>query len=230
MKTEEKPHYVGHRERLRERFRRAGSKGLHDYELLELLLTYAIPRRDVKLLAKDLIKRFGSLSGVLDAGQKELEETTGLTATSVTLMSLVKELGGEYLTEKMQHKDLLSSPEVVVDFARMKLSGLPNEALMVIYLNVKNEVIDYETLHEGTLDRVAIYPRRVIEAALSHHAAGLFLVHNHPSGHLEPSGDDQRLTRALVEATRLVDIQVLDHIIVGRDGYFSFREENLLNV
>jgi DNA repair protein RadC len=230
MKAKEKPHYIGHRERLREKFRRAGGKGLHDYELLELLLTYAIPRRDVKPLAKDLIKNFGSLSGVLDAGHQELTEMAGLTATAATLITLVRELGEEYLAERMKHKDLLSSPQAVVDFARMKLSGLPNEVLMVIYLNVKNEVIDYETLHEGTLDRVAIYPRRVIEAALSHHhAAGLFLIHNHPSGHPEPSGDDQRLTQALVEAARVVDIQVLDHIIVGRGGYFSFREENLLN-
>lgn len=229
MKAKEKPHYIGHRERLREKFRRAGSKGLHDYELLELLLTYAIPRKDVKPLAKDLIKHFGSFSGVLDAGQQELEKVASLTPTSATLIRLVKELGGAYLAERMEHKDLLSSPQAVVDFARMKLSGLPNEALIVIYLNVKNEIIDYETLHEGTLDRVTIYPRRVIEAALSHHAAGLFLVHNHPSGHPEPSGDDQSLTRALVEAARVVDIQVLDHIIVGRDGYFSFREESLLN-
>jgi len=224
MSAEDKPHYIGHRERLRERFRRAGAAGLHDYELLELLLTYVIPRKDVKPLAKKLIKRFGSLSGVLDAAQQELE-SEGLSSTTATLIRLVKELGGSYLAERMKHKDLLSSPQAVMDFARLRLAGLPHEALMVIYLNAKNEVIDYETLHEGTVDRVIIYPRRVIEAALAHHAAGLILVHNHPSGYPEPSEDDKRLTQAIVEAVRTVDIQVIDHIIVGRDGYYSFREE-----
>lgn len=219
-----KPHYLGHRERLRERFRRAGAEGLHDYELLELLLTYAIPRKDVKPLAKKLIEKFGSLSGVLDAGQRELQ-SEGLSSTTATLIGLVKELGGAYLGERMKRKDLLSSPQAVVDFARAKLSGVPHEALMVIYLNVKNEVIDHEIIHEGTVDRVIIYPRRIIEAALAHHAAGLILVHNHPSGHPQPSGEDKRLTRAVTEAARTVDIQIVDHIIVGRDGYHSFREE-----
>ncbi|MFQ6090170.1 MAG: DNA repair protein RadC [Candidatus Bipolaricaulia bacterium] len=225
MKPKDKPHYIGHRERLRERFRQAGAEGLHDYELLELLLSYAIPRKDVKPLAKRLIERFGGLSGVLDAEQRELEEDAGLSSTTATLIHLVKELHGAYLAEQMEHRDLLSSPQAVVDFARVKLAGLPREALMVIYLNIKNEVIDHEVLHEGTVDRVTVYPRRIVEAALAHHAAGLILVHNHPSGHPEPSEDDRLLTRSVAAAARTVDIHLLDHIIVGRDGYFSFREE-----
>jgi DNA repair protein RadC len=225
----EKPHYLEHRKRLRERFQRAEAKGLHDYELLELLLTYAIPRRDVKPIAKDLLKRFGSLSGVLDAERQELEAVPDVGPISATLIRLVKELAGAYLAEKMKHKDLLSSPQAVVDFARVKLSGLPREALMVIYLNIKNEALDYETLHEGTVDRVTVYPRRIIEAALSHHAAGLILVHNHPSGYPEPSGEDKRLTRAIAEAARTIDLHVIDHIIVGRDSYYSFREERGLD-
>jgi len=224
---EDKPHYLGHRERLRERFRRVGAEGLHDYELLELLLTYAIPQRDVKPVAKELIRRFGGLSGVLDAEQRELEEVPGLGPRSATLIRLVKGLHGAYLAERMEHRDLLSSPGAAVDFARVKLAGLPHEALMVIYLNIKNEVIDHEVLHEGTVDRVVVYPRRIVEGALAHHAAGLILVHNHPSGDPEPSEDDRRLTRAVAAATRTVEVRLLDHIIVGRDGYFSFREEGL---
>jgi DNA repair protein RadC len=227
--VKDKPNYIGHRKRLRKRFQRAGPEGLHDYELLELLLTYAISQRDVKPIAKELIKRFGSFCGVLDAGQQELEEVPDLGPISVTLIRLVKELGGAYLAEKMEQKDLLSSPQAVVDFARVKLSGLPYEALMVIYLNIKNEVIDHEILHEGTVDRVIIYPRRILEAALAHHAASLILVHNHPSGYPEPSGEDKRLTGAITEAVRTVDIRVVDHIIVGREGHFSFREERCLN-
>lgn len=224
----EKPHYLKHRKRLRERFKKAGAKGLHDYELLELLLTYAIPRKDVKPTAKDLLKRFGSLSGVLDASQKELEAVEGLGSISATLIRLVKEICSAYLSDRMKRKDVLSSPQAVVDFARAKLGGLPHEAFMVVYLNTKNEVIEHEIVHEGTIDRAVIYPRRIIEAALAHHAAGLILVHNHPSGHPEPSEEDKRLTRAIADAARPMDIKVIDHLIVGKDDYFSFREKHLL--
>ncbi|MBI2877384.1 MAG: DNA repair protein RadC [Candidatus Tectomicrobia bacterium] len=224
----DEPHYLEHRRRLRERFQKASADGLHDYELLELLLTYAIPRKDIKPIAKDLLKRFGGLSGVLDASQKELEAVPGLGSISATLIRLVKELCGAYLAERMKQRDVLSSPQAVADFARLKLAGLPHEAFMVIHLNAKNEVIEHEIIHEGTIGRALIYPRRVIEAALAHHAAGLILVHNHPSGHPEPSEEDQRLTRTIAEATRTVDVRVVDHIIIGKDGYFSFEEEHLL--
>jgi DNA repair protein RadC len=224
----DKPHYWGHRERLREKFQKAGAEGLHDYELLELLLTYAIPRKDVKEPAKMLIQRFGGLAGVLDANPKELEEIKGLGRNSATLIRLVKDLCGAYLAEQMRHKDVLSSSQAVVDFARVKLASLPHEAFMVIYLNTKNEVIEHEIIHEGTVDRAVVYPRKIIESALTHHAVGLILVHNHPSGHPEPSEEDKRLTRAVIEAARTVDIRVLDHIVVGRDSYVSFSEYRLL--
>jgi len=224
-----KPHYLEHRKRLRERFQKAGSEGLHDYELLELLLTYAIPRKDVKPLAKDLIQRFGGLSGVLDASQRELEEVPDMGPISATLIRLVKELFGAYLAERMTHRDLLTSPQAAVEFARVKLAGYPHEAFMVLYLNAKNEVIEYEIVHEGTVDRAVVYPRRIIESALMHHAAGLILVHNHPSGHPEPSEEDKRLTRTVAEAARTMDIRVVDHVVVGKGDYVSFVEEGLLS-
>jgi len=224
----DKPHYIGHRKRLRERFRKAGAQGMHDYELLELLLTYAIPRRDVKPIAKKLIERFKGITGVMNASQEELESVEGMGPISATLIRLVKELFGLYMAERMEGRDLLASPQAVVDFARVKLAGLSHEAFMVIYLNTKNEVIEYEVVDEGTVDRAIIYPRRIIESALSHHASGLILVHNHPSGYPEPSEDDRRLTRSIYEVAHTIDIRVLDHIIVGRNGYFSFREGGLL--
>lgn len=225
----DKPDYLEHRKRLREKFQRAEARGFHDYELLELLLTYAIPRKDVKPIAKDLISRFGGISGVLDADLKKLEEVPGLGPASATLIGLIKELCVTYLEDRMKReKDVLSSPQSVVDFAHMKLSGLSHEAFMIIYLNVKNAVLDYDVMHEGTVDRVVVYPRRIIESALSKHAAGLILVHNHPSGHPEPSEEDKRLTRAVSDATRALDIRVLDHIVVGKDGYYSFMENYLL--
>jgi DNA repair protein RadC len=224
----EKPHYLQHRKRLRERFQKSGSEGMHDYELLELLLTYAVPRRDVKPVAKKLVDRFGGISGVLDAGQKDLEQVFGVGSISATLIRLVKELCTSYLSERMKKRDALSSPKLVADFARLKLSGLPHEAFMVVYLNVKNEILDHKVLIEGTVDSVAIYPRKIIEAALSNHATGLILVHNHPSGHPEPSEEDKKITRDIIEAARTLDIRVLDHIVVGKDGYFSFLENRLL--
>lgn len=111
----------------------------------------------------------------------------------------------------------------------MKLAGLPHEAFMVIYLNTKNEVIQYEIVHEGTVDRAVVYPRRIIEGALSHHASGLVLIHNHPNGHHKPSEEDKHLTRNIAEAGRIVDLRILDHIVVAKDGYFSFLENHLLS-
>jgi DNA repair protein RadC len=224
------PHYINHRKRLRERFQKTGADGMHDYELLELLLTFSIPRRDVKPVAKKLISKFGSLPGVLDADQKELESINGVGSMSATLIRLVKELYTTYLAEKMKERDVLSSPDTVINFSRVKLSGLPNEAFMVIYINVKNEVIDYTLLQEGTLDNVAVYPRRIIESALSHHASGVILVHNHPSGNPAPSKEDKLLTKEITDAAFALDIRVLDHLIVGKDGYFSFMENSLLTI
>jgi DNA repair protein RadC len=222
------PHYLDHRKRLRERFRKSGVDGLHNYELVELLLTYAIPRKDLKPLAKDLVKRFEGFSGVFDASIEELEAEAGLGLRSATLIHLVKEILGAYLAEQLERREALSSPQAVIDFARVKLAGLPHEAFMVIYLNVKNEVLRHEVLHEGTVDRAVVYPRRIVEAALANHAAGLILVHNHPSGDPDPSSDDKRLTRSIAEAARTVDIRVIDHVIVGKSGYYSFNENRIL--
>lgn len=223
-----KPDYVDHRKRLRERFLKAGAEAFHEYESLELLLTYAIPRLDVKPVAKALMKRFGSLNGVLDATQEELVAIRGLGPQSAILIRLVKELFAAYLGERMAGKDVLSSPGAVVDFARVKLAGLPHEAFMVIYVNVKNRVIDYEVLQQGTVDRAIIYPREIIKAAIMHKAAGVILSHNHPSGDPEPSREDKHLTRSVIEAARTIDLRVIDHLIVGKNGYFSFQETRIL--
>jgi DNA repair protein RadC len=220
--------YIGHRKRLRERFRRGGIEGLHDYEVLELLLTYAVPRRDVKPIAKRLIESFGSLAGVLDAGPERVEQVGQVGPSSSTLLRLVKETCEAYLAERMERTDVLSSPRVVQEFARLRLAGLPHEAFMVIYLNAKNRVLSHHIMQEGTVTQAAVYPRRIVEEALARHAAGVIVVHNHPSGEVDPSAEDRLLTRSLQEATRALDIRILDHLIVGREGYFSFAESGLL--
>jgi DNA repair protein RadC len=224
---EEKPDHLEHRKRLRERFRKGRGEGIHDYELLELLLTYAIPRRDVKPYAKNLIRHFGTLGGVLDAGPEELEEVLHIGPISSTLIRLVKKLNEAYFAEKMMTRDALSSPQAVLDFARVKMAGLPHEAFMVIFLKTKNKVLDYNVIQEGTVDRAVIYPRRIVEEAIGRHAASVILVHNHPSGHSEPSPEDRELTRSIVEAARTIDLRVLDHVIVGKEGHFSFVENHI---
>ncbi len=225
---DDKPDHLGHRKRLRNRFQKGGGDGLQDYELLELLLTYAIPRKDVKPYAKALIKRFGSLAGVLDASQKDLEEVAKIGPISSTLIRLVKEICAAYLAEKIKGREVLSSPQAVLDFARMKLTGLPHEAFMVIFLDSKNRVLDHKIMQEGTVDRAVIYPRRIVEEALARRAAGIIFVHNHPSGDAQPSPEDKNLTRSLVEAARTIDLRVLDHLIVGKEGYCSFVESRLM--
>ena len=229
MSTARKPHYIGHRKRLQKRFLQGGADAFLDYELIEFLLAYAIPRKEIKPIAKSLEAQFGSLAGVLDASQRELEAIPGIGTYSAVLIRLTKELSGRYLAEKMKKRDLLASPEAVVDFARVALAGLPHENFMVIYLNIKNEVIGHEIVHEGTVDRAVIYPRRIIESALACHAAGVILLHNHPSGHPEPSAEDESITRAIAEAARTVDIHVLDHIVIGKGRYFSLREKGTLD-
>jgi len=227
-KLKGEPHYIGHRRRLREKFDSVGLAAFHDYELLEMLLTYAVPRRDVKPIAKNLIGRFGSLAGVFDASKSELEEVDGIGPFSSTLLRLVRELFSAYAEAGAMHRDFLSSPKAVYDFAKVKLGGLPHENFMVVFLNTRNEVIDHEILDRGTVDRAAVFPRKVIESALARHASALVLVHNHPSGHPEPSAEDRSLTRAVADAGRTMEIRVLDHVVVGRRGYFSFAEKNLL--
>lgn len=223
------PSHFGHRQRLRKRFNEAGIKSLSDYEQLELLLTYAVPRKDMKPVCKRLINEFNKISGVLDAEIQELTEIEGVGEASSTLIKLVRELSTVYLEEKTTGVEALLDPKSVVDFARLKIGAAKNETFLVILVNTKNEVIDHEVLDKGTVDNVAIYPRKVVELAIRKHATGVILVHNHPSGHTEPSDVDKEVTKEIVLAARSLDIRVLDHIIVSKKNYFSFLKNGLLD-
>ncbi|OGV39267.1 MAG: hypothetical protein A2020_02245 [Lentisphaerae bacterium GWF2_45_14] len=222
-------HHIGHRARLREKYLKTGSKGFHDYELMELLLTYAIPQRDVKPIAKELFKRFHSFSGIIDAPLLEISKVSGFGKNSSILVKLIKDISAEYLAAQMREQDVLTSPASVTDFARMKLSGHEDESFMVIYLNTKNHVSDYEIIQTGTIDRAIIYPRNLIKKSLASNASGLIIVHNHPSGICDPSDEDKTLTTAVKNAVEAVNIRFLDHLIVGKSGYFSFFENGLLS-
>ena len=218
----------GHRRRLRERFEKNGSNAFAQHELIELLLTYSIPVKDVKPLAKRLLRHFGSLTGVFDADVSELTKIEGMGSTSAILITLIKELKLEYHKEKLTRHEILPTSDDVNSFVKDKLAGKRDEQFMVIYLNAKNRVLEFEINAEGTVDQAAVYPRKIIRKALEHNASGLILAHNHPSGETEPSKGDVSLTNSLKNVCETMNIRLLDHIIVGKLGYFSFHASSLL--
>lgn len=229
MSTDER-HYLGHRQRLRERFQKSGFDGFGDYEVVELLLTLAIPRSDVKQPAKALIARFGNLQGILDAPIEELQAVKGIGAVTPVALKIIKTAATLYLQQSGEGQDSLVDPTRLTDFWRMRIGALQNEVFQVAYLDSGYRLMrdGVETLEEGTVDRASVYPRRVIESALKRGAAALVLAHNHPNGHTTPSEQDKVLTRAIVLAAETVGVKIVDHLIVSVSGTFSFRKAGLL--
>lgn len=227
MEEKVKKSSSGHFKRLRERFLKSGFHGFHDYEVVELLLTLG-SRIDCKESAKAAIKKFGSLKGVLNASSDQLQEIKGLGPKNSFGLKLAREISSLYLKEKAREKPLAGSPRAVFNFLRQALGGLPKEVFQVIYLNNANKIIQAEQLFQGTVDRSAIHPREVIAAALKNNATRLIFAHNHPGGSLRPSIEDKEITVRLKDACSAVGIEVLDHIIVTGDGYFSMREHGLI--
>ena len=225
-----KPHVQGHRQRLRERFIKVGIGGLADYEVVELILTLAIPRSDVKQAAKLLIDRFGNLRGILDAPIEELIKTDGIGSVTPVALKIIRAVATLYLQQSAEGAEILSEPSRLSAFWRMRIGSLPNEVFQVAYLDSAGRLLrgGVETLEEGTIDRAAVYPRRVVESALRRGAAALVIAHNHPNGHVQPSGQDKTLTRALVLAAETVNLKIVDHLIVSPDEVFSFRKAGLL--
>ncbi len=226
----ERPHYHGHRKRLRERFLAGGLAGFAEHEVIELLLTLAIPRSDVKQPAKALLERFGSLRGVLDAPLPELRSVGGIGEAAAIGLRVIREAATLYLQEASEGAEVLRDPQRLADFWRMRIGALGHEVFAVAYLDSAHRLLrnGVETLQEGTIDRAAVYPRRVVEAALRRQAAAIVLAHNHPSGDVRPSEHDQVLTRAVVLAAETIGLRVADHLIVSPEETFSFRKAGLL--
>ncbi|MGD0166900.1 MAG: DNA repair protein RadC [Gaiellaceae bacterium] len=228
--AEDVPHYLGHRQRLRKRFQKAGLDGFADHEVVELLLTLAVPRSDVKQPAKALLARFGDLRGILDAPIEELQAVKGLGSVTPVALKIVKATATLYLQQSGEGQDFLADPSRLADFWRMRIGALQNEIVQVGYLDSGYRLMrdGVETLEEGTIDRAAVYPRRVVESALRRGAAALVLAHNHPNGQVTPSEQDKVLTRAIVLAAETVNVKVVDHLIVSASESFSFRTAGLL--
>ncbi len=228
MNEKKQPHYKGHRARLKKRYTASGIGTLHDYEVLELLLFYAIPRRDTKALAKDVLRKFGSLKKLMDADPKEIEALSGIGSQASLLIRLIKDLGTLYLQEKAMETPQISSTKALLDYCMASMGGLQDEQFSVIFLNAQNRIIKRQVVQEGIVNQAVVYPRKILENALKHKASAIILVHNHPSGNIKPSEADIRLTKTLQDTARVLDIHIHDHIIVGENRYFSFREEGLL--
>ena len=223
------PDYIEHRKRLKQKFAVSGLTALHDYEIMELLLSYALSRKDVKPLAKLLLKQFGSIKGVMDAEAAELKKMGGISDHTVILLKIVKDISSLYLMEKAAEKVQINCTAELLNYCKMALGGLKDERFCVIYLNTQNKVIDMETIQEGIVNQAVVYPRKVLENALKQKASAVILVHNHPSGHVRPSDADIRLTKMIQETARILDILVHDHIIIGENTVFSFREEGMIS-
>jgi DNA repair protein RadC len=228
--TAEEPHYHGHRQRLRERFLKTGLAGFADYEVVELLLTLAIPRSDVKQPAKALIAQFGNLRGILDAPIEDLRAVPGIGNVTPVALQIIKAAATLYLQQSGEGRDSLADPTRLAEFWRLRIGALQNEVFEVAYLDSGYRLLrdGVDRLEEGTIDRAAVYPRRVIEAALKRGAAAVVLAHNHPNADLSPSEHDKVLTRAIVLAAETVNLKVVDHLIVSAQGTLSFRKAGLL--
>jgi DNA repair protein RadC len=225
---EEAPHYYGHRERLRERFRGAGSEAVTDYELLELLLFRALPRRDVKPLAKELIARFGSFAEVVSAPAERLAEVKGLGDAAITELKVVQAAANRLARGQVKRRPVLSSWSNVLDYCRTAMAFADKEQFRVLFLDKRNQLIADEVQQVGTVDHTPVYPREVVKRALELSATAVILVHNHPSGDPTPSRADIQMTQAIIEVAKPLGISVHDHLIVGKEGHASFKGLKLI--
>ncbi len=218
----------GHRKRLRERFQQSGLDGFHDHEVLELLLSFVIPRRDVKPLAKKLLEELGSLPAVFDAPLIRLQEVDGIGPQAATLIAAIPRLFDRYQKVRWSKDEKVLTTEDAVQRLRPTLATERSEIFCVLALNSQNVVIAVEPVQKGSINRTAVFPRLVVEAILKHRATAVILAHNHPGGDPHPSAADRQLTRRLKKLLNDLDIHVHDHIIIAGPHHYSFAEHGEL--
>ncbi|MFW6140855.1 MAG: RadC family protein [Acidobacteriota bacterium] len=218
----------GHRERLKKKFLQGGIDSFLDYEIIELLLTLGTPRRDCKSQAKEAIKKFKTLSSVLEADPQEIQEIKGIGPNNVFGIRLIREVSHRFLKSRMMESPVCNSSKEIFDYLYLTLRESKREKFKVLFMNAKNQIIEEKTFSEGTVDSSVVYPREIILASLQYHASSLIFVHNHPSGDPSPSESDKEITKELVFSSHVMQIKVLDHIIIGNNCYFSFADEGLI--
>jgi DNA repair protein RadC len=222
------PHYHGHRARLRQRFLEAGSEAVSDYEMLELILFRAIPQRDVKPLAKDLIEKFGSFAEVIAAPAQRLSEVKGLGDAAIAELKIVHGAANRLARGAVKKRTALSSWSSVLDYCRTAQAFADKEQFRILFLDKRNGLIADEVQQVGTVDHTPVYPREVVKRALELSATAIILVHNHPSGDPTPSRADIDMTRAIIDVAKPLGIAVHDHLIVGKDGHVSLKGLKLI--
>lgn len=218
----------GHRERMRAKIIDQGYDSLRDDEILEMLLFYAIPRKDTKLLAKELIKKFGSLERVIFSPPEKLTDIKGVTETTVALFMMMQRMKVDFKLSEIIDRTIMSNWQSVIDFCRAKIGFLEKEVFAVIFLNNNNVLISYEEFSEGTVDKVSVYPREIMELAITKKAGAVILVHNHPTGNVSPSKQDIEMTRSIRDALKTVNITLHDHLIISDADHSSFKSLGLI--
>ena len=224
----EKPHYHGHRDRLRERFDKAGSDALADYELLEMLLYRFIPRQDTKPVAKELLNKFGSLGAVLGASKRDLMQVKKIGELAARDLKVVAALSSRSLKSEFQERTVLGSWTSVIEYCTAAMAHETIEQFRILFLDKKNKLIADEVQQKGTIDHTPVYPREVIKRALEVSASAMILVHNHPSGDPTPSRADIDMTKTIIESAAPMGIVIHDHIIIGKDGHVSMKALQLI--
>jgi DNA repair protein RadC len=223
-----KPHFLGHRERLRERFREAGPESLPDYELLEMVLFRAVKRGDTKPLAKTLIAKFGSFAEVISAAPERLMEVDGVGEATTTELKLIGAAALRLMRGGIINRPLLSSWNAILEYCRASMAFQDKEQFRILFLDKKNQLIADEVQQVGTVDHTPVYTREVMKRALELSASAIILAHNHPSGDPTPSIADIDMTRRIIDAGMRLGITVHDHVIVGRNGHTSFKSSKLI--
>ena len=222
------PHYLGHRQRLRDRFLAGGDNGLPDYELLELLLFFSIPKIDTKPLAKQLLGRFGSLAGVVNASAEQLAEFQRMDHFTITMFKALRIFAARLVLEDLTDRPVLDNWDKLVAYLRAAMAHRMIEQFRLLFLDRRNALIADEVQHEGSIDHTPVYPREVVKRALALDASALVMVHDHPSNHPQPSKPDIEMTRQVRDALDRVGVVLHDHLIISRRGHTSFRQLGLL--
>ncbi len=228
LKSEIKqPHYVGHRSRVKDKFL-TNSESFTEYELLELMLFYAVPRKDVKPLAKDFLKIYPNINSLLNADQQQLMEIDGVTQNIIIMLKLIREMFKRSLQSQIMNKNVISSWSALIDYLKFEMGYDKIESFRILFLDKKNQLIADELMSSGTIDQAPVFPREVVKKAIKHEAGALILVHNHPTGNVKPSNADIDLTAQIVTACKLINVTVHDHVIIGSNGHYSFKSNMLL--
>ncbi len=223
-----KQYNAGHRKRLKQKFLSSGFDGWCDYEILEFALTFVLPRKDTKTIAKDLLAKFGTMHGLLQSDFREFTKIKGIAGHSAFFLSFLKSFSVKYSEFELKEKEKLSSPKDALIFLKSLIGSSQDEIFYAIFLNASNKVLDCRQISKGIVNKSAVYPRKIAELSLKNNACGVIISHNHPGGSCNPSENDIIATDAVLKALKTIDVILLDHIIVTSKNYYSFKDNGLI--